>query len=73
MLVDHLTYDIPTKVGPIKIRSLAWADFKGTPPENSPYLAHIYWAVNYEFQNFSTSKPKVKVTVSVRPKSWTKQ
>ena len=73
MFVDHLSYDIPGKVGPIKIKPLTWGEFKGTPPENSPYLAHIYWTVSYEFQSFSTGKPKVKVIVSVRPKSWTKQ
>lgn len=47
MLIDHTSYGIPSKIGPIKIKPLTWKDFKASPPENSPYLAHIYWGVNY--------------------------
>ena len=53
MFVDHNTYGIPASVGGINIKSLSWDDFKGAPPEQSPYAAHIYWNVNYQFGNYS--------------------
>ena len=71
MLVDHSTYGIPEVVGGLKVQPLSWADFKGTPPDNSPYLAHIYWTVNYEFGSYAEgTNPDLKVTIRVRPKSW---
>ena len=70
MFIDHNSYSIPGKIGPIKIKPLSWKLFKSFPPENSPYLAHIYWAVNYEFAPLRSGQPKVKVTVSVLSKSW---
>lgn len=71
MLVDHTAYGIPEQVGEVKVRALGWADFKGTPPQDSPYLAHIYWSVNYEFGEYAEGcQPALKVSVQVRPKSW---
>lgn len=72
MLVDHNSFGIPPKIATLKIKPLKWTDFKGTPPQDSPFLAHIYWSVNYEFGNYSEgNQPKLRVWVQVRPKSWT--
>lgn len=72
MLVDHNSYGIPPKIASLKIRALKWTDFKGTPPPDSPFAAHIYWSVNYEFGNYNEpNQPKLRVWVQVRPKSWT--
>ena len=52
MFVDHNTIGIPEKIAGIKIKALSWQDFKGTPPKASPYVAHIYWGVNYQFGSY---------------------
>lgn len=71
MFVDHNTYDIPCQIAGLSIRPLSWSDFQGEPPQDSPYVAHIYWSVNYEFGNTPEGcKPDLKVSVKVRPKSW---
>lgn len=72
MLVDHNSYGIPDKIASLKIKALKWTDFKGTPPAHSPFSAHIYWSVSYEFGFYSEgSQPRLRVWVQVRPKSWT--
>lgn len=47
MIINHKTYNIPDEVGSLKIRPMSWEDFKGVPPENTWFLAHIYWGINY--------------------------
>lgn len=71
MFVDHNTYGIPASVGGISIKPLTWEDFKGTPPPQSPYVAHIYWNINYQFGSYGEGcQPNLTVNVNVRPKSW---
>jgi hypothetical protein len=71
MLVDHDSMNLPPAIAGIPIRALTWDDFKGTPPEDSPYVAHIYWSINYQFTTCKEGKkPRLKVQVGVRPKSW---
>lgn len=71
MFVNHQTYNIPESIASLKIRPLYWKDFKGTPPENTWFLAHIYWDINYEYSNDTKgAQPKVRTSVRVQPRSW---
>jgi hypothetical protein len=50
---------------------MSWNDFKGVPPKDTWFLAHIYWAIDYEIINKGDkNKPYVKANARVLPKSW---
>lgn len=71
MFIDHNSYSIPESIAGVRIKSLSWQLFKGTPPPNSQYSAHIYWGINYHFAPFGQgTQPPLTVAVNVRPKSW---
>ena len=65
---------LPARVGSLQIPSIDWNDFSGEVQEDSPYMAHIYWTIYYQYppplapsvqQNVSTS-------VTILSKSWVK-
>src|SRR5882762_9638566 len=62
-----------------KNRLLTWADFTGTPDENSTFAANTYWKLNYGFGGVSFSGDTVKITsfsVGIeldKTKSWIKK
>lgn len=71
MLINHTTMGLPASIAGLVIKPISWSDFKGTPPEQSYYLAHIYWGINYQYNSCQDGKkPKVQVQVEVRAKSW---
>ena len=47
MKIDHRTFGLPSNIGFLQIKPLSKTDFKGTPPSETWFLAHIYWAINY--------------------------
>ncbi len=41
------------------LRLLEWDEFQGEPDKESPYKAHIYWKINYNF-NIYNNNNKIK-------------
>ena len=66
---------LPPKIGTLQIPSISWEDFPRDPPDDSPYLAHIYWTIHYHYPPPLTPplKQTVSTEVSVMGKSWWRQ
>ncbi|KRX02766.1 hypothetical protein PPERSA_02256 [Pseudocohnilembus persalinus] len=81
MGADNINNILPVKIGSLQIKKMNWKDLGGKIPENSPYKAHIYWNIsyNYDVQIIPTVgmqkmqyKVLVKTWVSISNKSWHK-
>lgn len=70
---------MPLKIGGLQLNKLTWDNFKGKIPEDSPYRAHIYWRVGYNYLPKFVTNPKsrkieyninISTWVQVQEKSW---
>lgn len=72
---------LPVTIANLNIRKLSWSDFPGKASESEQFNAHIYWNVQYAFEQKDSSNLKCKkmrslnifTEVSVHPKSWVKK
>lgn len=51
---------LPMKIGKFEIRKIEWNDFIGEPSETSPWIAHCYWNIEYEYQRVDLSEVEEK-------------
>jgi len=47
---DEYVRDIlPMKISKFEIKKIEWSDFVGQPSDESPWIAHCYWNIEYEY------------------------